>query len=160
MSCEQIGTQVPKFLLRHQVIKMAYQGFTLIEMLIAIVIMGTAISMVTVSVAQSVRSQEKMQDLLDIYQVSLTASHQIAEKVKQDELTGSYVIGDITVRWQAELAEQKDEAPILQVDIATFSTPRFTLNYYIVSVFLESPYSRRTYQFEQMVERDKRFPNR
>lgn len=131
------------------------KGFTLIEMLIGIVIMGMAISMVSVSIGQSVRNQERMQHLLDLYQVALTTKTQVIEQVRESNLTGSYQTGDVTVKWQARLREQKDEASVFIVDSASFSAPTFTISYYDIVITVESQFARRIYQFEQMIEQHK-----
>lgn len=128
------------------------RGFTLIEMLIGIVIMGVAISMVSVSISQSVRNQEKMQHLLDLYQVALTTKTQVIEQIKEEKLTGSLKTGNVDVSWSAELIEQKDEAPVFMIDTARYSAPGFTINYYEITLTVESPFARRIYQFEQMFE--------
>lgn len=131
------------------------KGFTLIEMLIGIVIMGMAISMVSVSIGQSVRNQERMQHLLDLYQVALTTKTQVIEQVRDKKLTGSYLTGNVTVKWQAQLLEKRDEASVFIVDSASFSTPTFTINYYQIAITVESPFARRVYEFEQMIEEHK-----
>lgn len=132
-------------------------GFTLIEMLIGILIMGIAISMVSVAVSQSVRNQEKMQDLLDIYEVALTSKSKVIERVLQQELTGAFNTGNVTVSWSAEVTEEASEASIFLIDLGQYSSPNFNIKFYTVTTTLESPYARRVYQFTHMVEQDKTF---
>lgn len=132
-------------------------GFTLIEMLIGILIMGIAISMVSVAISQSVRNQEKMQDLLDIYEVALTSKSKVIERVIQQELSGSFNTGNVTVSWSAEITEEASEASIFLVDLGQYSSPNFNIKFYTVTTTIESPYARRVYQFTHMVEQDKTF---
>lgn len=129
------------------------KGFTLIEMLIGIVIMGIAISMLSVSMNQSVRNQEKMRNLLDVYQMGLSSKHIVIEQIEQQQLTGTYQNGNISISWRAEQVEEAREAPLLVVDLGQYSTPSFTIKKYNVTTTIESPNARRVYQFIHMVER-------
>lgn len=130
-------------------------GFTLIEMLIGIVIMGIAISMVSVAVSQSVRNQERMQHLLDLYQVALTSTPLVIEQLNNNQLTGSTQTGNIEISWHAELLEQRSEAPVFMAEFAQYTQPSFIIRYYAVTTTIQSPHARRVYQFEHMLEQHK-----
>lgn len=135
--------------------RLSNKGFTLIEMLIGIVIMGMAISMLSISMNQSVRNQEKMENLLDIYQVAITSKTKIIEQLKKGRTSGSFENGTVTINWTAKLLEQNDEAPIFMVDTVSLSIPSFNMKYYKVTSIHQSPHARRVYEFEHMVERHK-----
>lgn len=130
-------------------------GFTLIEVLIGIVIMGIAISMVSVAISQSVRNQERMQHLLSLYQVALTSRSQVVEQIKNNELTGSYQTGNVRVEWVAELIDEKDEAQVFMADFGYYSESSFVVRYYKIQTIVESPHARRVYYFDQMLEQHK-----
>lgn len=135
------------------------KGFTLIEMLIGIVIMGVAISMLSVAMSQSVRNQEKMQQVLDVYQLALTTRTQIIERLEQNQLSGVLENGNAQIQWNADKLEQKDEASVLVTDVGRYSQPKFSVALYNVTVIYQTPYIRRVYNFDHMVEADKFVPS-
>ena len=130
-----------------------HKGFTLIEMLIGIVIMGIAISMLSVSMNQSVRNQEKMRNLLGVYQMALSSKNIVIEQIEQQQLSGTYQNGNVSIQWRAEQLEEAREAPLLVVDLGQYSTPSFTIKKYNVTTTIESPNARRVYQFIHTVDR-------
>lgn len=123
-------------------------GFTLIEMLIGIMILGTAISLLSMSISQSVRQQEKMNALLDIYQVALTVKPEIQAEMETGELGGVIQQGELEVRWQASLLSEKREAEIIDLESGQSRSAGRLIKLYEIEVWIENLLARRVFTFK------------
>lgn len=123
-------------------------GFTLIEMLIGIMVLGTAISLLSMSVSQSVRQQEKMSALLDIYQTALTVKPQIQAALATGDETGVISQGKQEVNWSARILDEKREAAIIDLESGESFSANRLIKLYEVEVWIESDTARRVFTFK------------
>lgn len=129
-------------------VKNRASGFTLIEMLIGIIILGSAISLLSMSISQSVRQQEKMDTLLDIYQIALTVKPQIKAEMATGQLSGNLDQDGVTVSWQANVIDERTEAQILNVETGGYQSANRRVYLYQVEVWIESQAARRVFSFK------------
>ena len=135
-----------------------HSGFTLIEMLIGIIILGAAISLLSMSINQSVKQQEKMDALLDVYRAALTVKPQINAQLESGHRTGVIEQSDLSISWQANLLEEKREAAILNPETGSSQSANRLVKLYQVDVLVENAAARRAFSFKYAQKELKQSP--
>lgn len=123
-------------------------GFTLIEVLIGIIILGAAISLLSVSIKQSVQQQEKMGALLDIYQVALTVRPEIESEIELGNRNGTIEQNDLVVNWQANVLDEKQETSIFNPEAGSYQSGNRIIYLYNVELMIENNNARRAFSFK------------
>lgn len=82
------------------------KGLTLIELLIAITIMGLAISLLSSSIHQQTEQSFRLEENMLVHQGMMSATAKIEEGLTNGVLDGNWKYADIDFDWKAELVQQ------------------------------------------------------
>ncbi|NVK24713.1 MAG: prepilin-type N-terminal cleavage/methylation domain-containing protein [Gammaproteobacteria bacterium] len=133
--------------------KRFYQsGLTLIELLIAITIMGLAVTSLTSSIWQRAEQNKRLSMTLEIQQAVMSAQPLINMQLQSGSESGELQFGEILVAWQAQAIEQSETKgrmnfETLQLDGAGISLRLFEIS---IQASVESAY--REYQYIRLVK--------
>lgn len=130
------------------------RGFTLIEVLIASVIIITVLSLTSMSFSNARSSSEKAANTLKMLApvpiILDTVREQIRSQVQSDNISGDGILDGIHYRWSAEL--EVAGAPPANFDVEQGIAVTYKARYklYQVSLTVESGRLSETYQFKEL----------
>jgi|GEM_PF-957330 len=126
-------------------------GFTLIEVLIAAVILFSALAITAELYSASSLSAQKASNKAHFYQINpiaitaiKTEIRQLSENRKLAELSSEFTISGIHYQWQAQRTAFKARAP----DYDDFEPPRPQFGLFQVTVFAQNTLTEKTDEFQ------------
>lgn len=130
------------------------KGFTLIEVLIAAVIIITVLSLAAMSFSNARLNSEKASDTLQLLApvpiIMDTIREQIRNEVSSDRLTGDGAIDGVQYRWQAivESAGSPPDNFDVEQGVVVRYKPRYKL--YLVELALSFGSKSETFEFKEL----------
>ena len=128
------------------------QGFTLIEVLIASVLLFTSLSLVYSAFSQSVTNTEKAQKIIKLNGafplVVSKVKSELNNKIDESTREGSGVIGDVVYQWSSKPVK---ESPLLELETNDFNSQSNSVQLIEVSVVMKVADIERQFLFKETV---------
>lgn len=128
------------------------QGFTLVEVLIASVLLFTSLGLVYSAFSQSVINTEKAQKIIKLNGafplVVSKIKSELNNEIDESKRDGTGVIGDVVYQWSSKPVK---ESSLLKLETNDFNSQSNSVQLIEVSVFMKVADIERQYSFKETV---------
>jgi Tfp pilus assembly protein PilV len=129
------------------------RGLTLVEVLIAAVILFAALSLSAVAIQSLRQSSAQAEKVINILKparmIALTIQQQIRRQ-PQDNMSGSGTVQNVSYQWQARIIKSGSAPPQLDVDSGTLMVPPERFKLYQVTLELTAGGRTEQLQFKEL----------